>query len=45
MKKFKVLIADAQNEVRRQLVKALKDDQSIEIVGEKMCIRDRAYAS
>ena len=34
MKKFKVLIADAQNEVRRQLVKALKDDQSIEIVGE-----------
>ena len=34
MKKFKVLITDAQNEVRRQLVKALKDDQSIEIVGE-----------
>lgn len=34
MKKFKVLIADAQSEVRRQLVKVLKDDQSIEIVGE-----------
>ncbi len=34
MKKLKVLIADAQNEVRKQLVKSLKKDQRIEVVGE-----------